>query len=137
MRIFLLLLLLSQVAFSQIKVVGYLPAYRWDKLPEIDYSHLSHLCAAFANPDEAGIMMFEKDLHQLVTVAHKNGTKAIVSFCGGGDYSWGEKYKVYENLLATSANRTAFVQKIMDFTRLYKLDGIDNDMEGKAVELIG
>lgn len=122
-------------AFGQIRVVGYFPSYRWNKLNEIDYSHLSHVCASFANPDEEGNLQFEKDLHQFVQVVHSKGTKAVVSFCGGGDYSWGEKYKVYQNLLATPESRTDFVQKIMMFAREYKLDGIDNDMEGKALEL--
>jgi hypothetical protein len=47
---------------SRIKVVGYLPSYRWDKLSELDYSHLSHVCASFANPDEEGNMLFEEGL---------------------------------------------------------------------------
>tara|TARA_B100000809_G_scaffold266316_1_gene328449 strand:- start:1475 stop:2710 length:1236 start_codon:yes stop_codon:yes gene_type:complete len=122
-------------SYSQIKVVGYLPTYRWDKLSELDYSHLSHVCASFANPDVEGNMIFEKDLHQFVKVMHQNGTKAVVSFCGGGGYSWGEDYKIYQNLLATPEARTVFVHKIMIFAREYKLDGIDNDMEGKALEL--
>lgn len=135
-KVFLILILVSfYSSFSQIKMVGYLPTYRWDKLNEIDYSHLSHVCASFANPDEQGNMMFEQDLHHFVQVVHSHGTKAVVSFCGGGGYSWGEEYKIYENLLATSQSRTAFVHKILSFARLYQLDGIDNDMEGQALEL--
>jgi len=133
--LFLFVLVSISTSFSQIKVVGYLPSYRWDKLSELDYSHLSHVCASFANPDEEGNMLFENDLHQFVKVMHQNGTKAVVSFCGGGNYSWGEDYKVYQNLLATPVSRTAFVHKIMIFSREYNLDGIDNDMEGKALQL--
>jgi GH18 family chitinase len=131
----LLSLVISISSYCQLKVVGYLPSYRWDKLDEIDYSHLSHVCASFANPDAEGNMVFEKDLHQFVKVMHQNGTKAVVSFCGGGNYSWGEDYKVYQTLLATPVSRTDFIHKIMEFTREYQLDGIDNDMEGKALEL--
>ena len=96
---------------------------------------MTHLCAAFANPDEDGNMMFEKDLEQFTKVCHKNGTVALISICGGGDYSWGEKYKIYENLLASPASRTSFIHKIMDFVRASGVDGLDNDMEGKALEL--
>ncbi len=128
---------LSQLLLANdtIKIVGYLPTYRWELLNELDYSHMTHLCAAFANPDEDGNMIFDKDLEQFTKVCHKNGTIALVSICGGGDYSWGEKYKVYESLIASPTSRTAFVHKIMDFVRESGVDGLDNDMEGKALEL--
>ena len=91
------LIMLTQLLSAQIKVVGYLPSYRWELLNQLDYTHMTHLCAAFANPDEEGNMMFDQDLEQFVKVCHKNGTIALISICGGGDYSWGEKYKIYEN----------------------------------------
>ncbi len=137
MRIVLItaVLFFTNLLTAQIKVVGYLPAYRWQLLSQLDYTHMTHLCAAFANPDEDGNMMFDQDLEQFVKVCHKNGTIALISICGGGDYSWGEKYKIYENLLESPESRTAFIHKIMHFVRESKLDGLDNDMEGKALEL--
>lgn len=130
-----LLLLVSIAANAQIKVVGYLPTYRWDKLAVLDYDHLTHVCAAFANPDDQGNLSFEKDLTGFVSTVHNNGASAIISIGGGGDYSWGDKYKVYEKLFETPTSRTAFITKIMAFVRVNKLDGVDNDLEGKALEL--
>ena len=50
-------------------------------------------------------------------------------------YSWGEKYKIYERLIATPESRKAFIESIITFLKKYNLDGLDNDMEGKALEL--
>lgn len=131
----LFLLFVSFHVNAQLKVVGYLPTYHWDKLASIDFSHLTHVCAAFANPDESGKLSFEKDIDIFVNFVHRNGASALISICGGGDYSWGEKYKVYEKLLETPTSRTAFVKKIMNYVRKHHLNGVDNDMEGKALEL--
>ena len=131
----LLLTLSFFLSFAQIRVVGYLPTYRWDKLSQLDYDHMSHVGAAFINPDAEGNMIFTADMNQFVKTAHQNNCLAEVSFCGGGDYSWGEKYKVYEKLIETPESRKAFIKKIISFLKQYNLDGLDNDMEGKALEL--
>ncbi len=125
----------SALSFSQIKVIGYLPTYRWEKLRFLDYDHMTHLCAAFANPDDSGNLMFEKDLNVFVSFVRSKGVSALISIGGGGDFSWGDKHKVYKELLKTQDSRTAFVHKIMNFVREYNLDGVDNDMEGYALEL--
>jgi len=134
-KIFIILLFLPQMTFAQIKVVGYLPSYRWEKLEQLDFKHLSHICAAFANPDENGNLTFEHNLKAFAETCHQNNTKALISICGGGDYSWGEKYKVYEKLIETPESRTKFVSEIIKFVLKNNLDGLDNDMEGKALEL--
>lgn len=130
-----ILLLSSVITNAQIKVVGYLPTYRWDKLALLDYKHLTHVCAAFANPDDNGNLSFGKDLGEFVATVHSKGASAIISIGGGGDYSWGDKYKVYEKLFETPESRTDFITKIMAYVRVNKLDGVDNDLEGKALEL--
>lgn len=130
-----LFILCSNYAHAGIKIVGYLPTYRWNKLEQLDFKHLSHVCAAFANPDESGNMYIEQDLNYFVDICHKNNTKAMVSICGGGEYSWGEKYTIYEQLIETPKSRTKFISKIMKFMLENKLDGLDNDMEGKALKL--
>ncbi len=129
------LLFITVISQAQIKVIGYLPTYRWDKLEELDFDHLSHVVGAFANPDSLGQLSFKKDLKIFSKVCHENNTKAIISLCGGGDYSWGEKYQVYEKLIETPQSRTAFVSNIVQFVLDNDLDGLDNDMEGKALVL--
>jgi hypothetical protein len=135
----LLVLLFStfyQSIFAQdFKVVGYLPSYRLSILDRINYDFYTHLIASFINPDENGDISWDGDMENFVNTVHENGTLAIASFGGGGDYSWGDEVSIYENLLATQESRTNFIHKIMNYLREHDLDGIDNDMEGYALEL--
>ena len=121
--------------YSQIKVVGYFPTSHWENLYQVDLKHLSHLCASFANPTEDGKLIFDQDLSSFVSAVHRGNVKAILSIGGGGDYSWGDKHKIYEKLWESEASRTDFVHKIMNFLRKHKLDGLDNDIEGFAMKL--
>ena len=53
-RIFTVILISISLQYSYaqpFKVVGYLPDYRWNFLNDIDYSKLTHVFAAFGNPD--------------------------------------------------------------------------------------
>ena len=122
-------------AYSQVKVVGYFPTSHWNNLYQVDLDHLSHLCASFANPTEDGELFFDQDLSTFVSAVHRGNVKAILSIGGGGDYSWGDKHKIYEKLWESEASRTDFVHKIMNFVRKHKLDGLDNDIEGFAMKL--
>ena len=131
----LLLFFCFSISAQSIKVIGYLPTYHWDKLGILDYQHLTHVCASFVNPDEEGNLSFEKDLNEFVSVVKSHSTIPLISIGGGGDYSWGDKYKIYEKLIATPTSRTKFIQKLMNYVRKYDLAGIDNDMEGMALEL--
>ena len=116
------------------KVIGYLPDYRWSNLNNIDFSKTTHVLAAFGNPDSSGTLSFAQDIDLFASKVHAGGAKAMLSLAGGGDYSWGYAYHTYEYLLET-ANRTPFVHKIMNYTRLHQLDGIDLDLEGSALQL--
>lgn len=133
-----LTLTLFSVTISQaqdFKVVGYLPTYRQAALDNLNYDFYTHIVASFINPDADGNMSWNGDIENFVTKTHSAGALAIVSFGGGGDFSWGSQVSVYENLLSTAASRTAFIHKIMNYLREHNLDGIDNDMEGQALAL--
>ena len=112
-----LITLVSFTTYSQVKIVGYLPTSHWNNLCQVDLNHLSHLCASFANPTEDGEIIFDQDLSTFVSTVHRGNVKAILSIGGGGDYSWGDKYKIYEKLWETEESRTTFVRKIMNFLR--------------------
>lgn len=138
MKKILVLALVILVSFntrSQVKIVGYIPTSHWNNLYQVDLNHLSHLCASFANPTEDGEIIFDQDLSTFVSAVHRGNVKAILSIGGGGDYSWGDKHKIYEKLWESKESRTDFVHKIMNFLRKYKLDGLDNDIEGFAMKL--
>jgi chitinase len=137
MRVFFTVLILTstQFVFAQsFKIVTYVPDYRWTVLSHLDYSKTTHVLAAFGNPDAQGDLSFSQDIDYFVTSVHGGGSKALLSIGGGGDYSWGNNYHIYEDLF-TAPKRTGFVQKIMAYTRTHNLDGIDLDIEGMALQL--
>lgn len=112
-----------------------MPSYRMANLNDLNYGLITHVMASFANPNSSGDMSFGYNISTFVSTVHANGAKACISIGGGGDYSWGSKVSIYENLLATAQTRTDFIHKIMNYLRQYQLDGLDNDMEGNALAL--
>lgn len=121
---------------SGFKKVAYIPSYRMIHLEEINYDLITHVMAAFANPDEDGNLFFSGNLMPyFVSTVHENKAKAIISIGGGGDYSWGSKVSIYKDLFATPESRTEFIHKIMQYMRTYNFDGLDNDIEGDALAL--
>jgi chitinase len=136
-RLFILFIsfIMAQLSYGQaFKVVAYLPDYEFSILNSINYSNTTHVLAAFGNPDSSGVMSFSQDIDAFAIAVHNGGAKAMLSLAGGGDYSWGNSYHIYEYLF-TDANRAAFIGQIMDYVRAHQLDGIDLDLEGYALEL--
>lgn len=121
---------------SDFKAVAYMPSYRMANLDDLNYDMITHVMAAFANPDELGNMSYSGySMTTFVDKVHTNGAKAIISIGGGGDYSWGAKVSIYETLFESPSSRTAFIHKIMNYVRDYGFDGLDNDIEGNALAL--
>ncbi|MEY5042063.1 MAG: Chitinase precursor [Bacteroidota bacterium] len=116
-------------------VMGYLPDYRWSIVQKLNFDFLTHLIVAFANPDSSGKLSFGENLAPLVKLAHGKNVKVILSIGGGGNFSWGEEHQIYAKLLKTPESRSAFIHKIINFVKLNKLDGVDNDLEGYALAL--
>lgn len=113
------------------RIVGYLPSYKVEAIDTIDYSALTHINLAFANPDENGnihIDMSDEDICRVVTNAHNKGAKVLISL-GGFD---GSTSINYVNLTRTNENIIDFSNKIMDFVKKHNLDGVDVDIEGNA-----
>lgn len=135
MKKLILLLIFLQISISAEFVVGgYVPTYRWAVLDKLDYKYITHLFASFANPDSTGKIFIGADIDDFVRKCHENDVKAMVSIGGGGDYSWGDDYKIYEKFIDDTA-RTWFVSQWMNYVRLHDLDGIDVDLEGYALKL--
>ena len=115
------------------RAVGYLPTYRSLDPTRIDFDALTHLCIAFANPtgtesqsdfDEGA----REQIAPLVVAAHEAGVKVLASIAGGTKESG-------ELVAAQTApeNVDAYVAGLIDLVERYDLDGIDNDIEGDAV----
>lgn len=117
---------------SDFKIVGYLPKYTntlADHLNAFDFTKVTHLNIAFFNPDVNGNFPASQGtgLDTIVGKAHANNVKVLLSLGGGSNQSQ------YANLL-TSANRAAFITKVMGLVSLYKVDGIDVDLEGDNID---
>jgi len=140
-------LLLSINTLAQIRVVGYIPAYKGLKA-SIDSSQitdLTHLNIAFINPDKDGNLLVNNeiicmltdsdanvavdDLHYAVNKAHLSGVKVLVSMAGAlitpcsGDWA----------ALLQDKTRNKLINNISAFIDKFNLDGIDIDIEGKLL----
>ncbi|MBO9204793.1 MULTISPECIES: glycosyl hydrolase family 18 protein [Niastella] len=124
----MLLVLLSSLmtpAEAQFKVVGYLPTWA-GSVSNIQFSKLTHVNYAFLIPtSNGGYQPIENasKLQSLVTAAHANGVKVLVSVGGGGGGDG------FHGIVASSANRINFANNMLAFANQYNLDGIDIDWE--------
>lgn len=116
-------------AVSSFKVVGYMPSWSGD-VSQIQYSKLTHINYAFLIPTSSGGYQpvdNPSKLSSLVSLAHAAGVKVQISVGGGGGGGG------FAGIVASSANRTAFVNSMISFTNQYNLDGVDIDWEYPSV----
>ncbi|MGE0019028.1 MAG: glycosyl hydrolase family 18 protein [Draconibacterium sp.] len=120
---------------NQFRIIGYVP--NWIDVNtfalDFDYTKVTHLNFAFQNPDANG-NLYESNsgLTTLVTKAHQHNVKVLVSIGGGS--AAGDPVKTnYQNQIKTSEKRAAFISKILAYLVKYKLDGLDVDEEGPAI----
>ncbi len=127
----MLLILLSSLmtpAEAQFKVVGYLPTWA-GSVSNIQFNKLTHVNYAFLIPTSNGGYQPIEDpakLQSLVTAAHANGVKVLVSVGGGGGGDG------FHGIVASAANRVNFANNMLAFANQYNLDGIDIDWEYPA-----
>lgn len=110
---------------SSFKVVGYLPSWA-GSVSSVQFSKLTHVLYAFLIPTSSGGYQAVDDaskLSSMVTAAHAAGTKAMISVGGGGGGGG------FAGIVASSANRTTFVNNMLSFCNQYNLDGVDIDWE--------
>ena len=125
--VILLLLLLGILGHSsaQFKVIGYLPSWGGN-VSDIQFSKLTHVNYAFLIPNSDGSLQGIDNLakmQSLVSAAHAAGVKVAVSVggWGGGDG--------FHGIVASSGNRTNFVNNMVSYCSRYNLDGVDIDWE--------
>ncbi|MCB0569380.1 MAG: T9SS type A sorting domain-containing protein [Phaeodactylibacter sp.] len=109
------------------KVVGYLPYYRFSYLNQIDFSQLTHLNLAFANPDLTGqLSVGGQDIVPAIQLARQHGVSVMASLAGGGlTDEWEEAW----NYWMQPDKRSAYIHNIVAYTLAYELDGVDLDLE--------
>jgi len=117
------------------RIIGYVP--NWIDVTafsqNFDFKQVTHLNFAFQNPDASGNLVESNDgLPALVEKAHANNVKVLISL-GGADSANAPLKTNYQNLISTTEKRAAFIHKIMVYLNKYKLDGLDVDAEGPAI----
>ncbi|HUP14129.1 MAG TPA: glycoside hydrolase family 18 protein, partial [Niastella sp.] len=125
--LFSLLFASAQRATAQFKVIGYMPSWAGD-INTVQYSKLTHINYAFILPTATGGLYGNDNpgkLSSLVTKAHQNGVKVMISVGGWNDGN----DSGFEQFAANSSYRTAFVNNIIGFVNQYTLDGVDIDWE--------
>ena len=125
---------LAGSAMAQAKVVGYVP--NWIDINSyantLDYSKVTHLNIAFENANAAGNLSFNSAENNLITRAHANNVKVLVSIGGGSASEDATQRNIYFNLISAS-QRAAFIQKLTAYVTAHNLDGLDIDLEGPAI----
>lgn len=135
--LFLLLMFTANVKAqtSPFRIIGYVP--NWidvnSFVKNFNFKQVTHLNYAFQNPDAAGNLVGSNTgLTALVSKAHANNVKVLISI-GGGSAGDGTIKTYFHNLISTSEKRAAFIHKIALYLKMYKLDGLDVDEEGPAI----
>jgi len=110
---------------SSFKVMGYLPSWA-GSVSSIQFSKLTHINYAFLLPTASGgyqAIDNPSKLSSMVSSAHANGVKALISVGGGGGGGG------FAGIVASSANINNFVNSMLSFCNQYGLDGVDIDWE--------
>lgn len=113
------------VTAATFKVIGYMPSWEGD-VNAVQYSKLTHINYAFLIPNTNGTLQALDNtpkFQSLITTAHNNGVKVIISVGGGGGGD------AFHTIVASSGTRTAFVNNMVSFCNQYNCDGVDVDWE--------
>lgn len=109
---------------QEFKTIGYLPTYRFHTINEIDLQNLTHLNIAFANPDINGnLTTNEIDISPIVQLAQEKDIEVFIALAGGA-----AKLDDWQDWIKPK-NRSAFIHRILDYTKQHNLQGIDVDLE--------
>ncbi|PWB23514.1 glycosyl hydrolase family 18 protein [Flavobacterium sp. HTF] len=115
------------------RVIGYLSTDNFDKIASIQFCKLTHLNIAFANPDKDGNLIFNGDIDAVIAYAKSVNPNIVISISLAGGVISQEQATNWSFLIDKPENRPAFIQNIVNFVNLHKLDGADVDLEWDAV----
>ncbi|MEM7374908.1 MAG: glycosyl hydrolase family 18 protein [Bacteroidota bacterium] len=124
---------LSDLSAQEMKVVGYLPHYRFQLQDDIRFDRLTHLNLAFLNPTAAGSLEIGgQDITTVVTKARaaNPSIQILIALAGGAlTTEWADAYQ--QRMLP--ANRSAFIHQLIEYVETHQLNGIDVDLEWNDV----
>ena len=121
-------LLISTIAFSQFRVVGYVPlGHVAPDLSKISFQRLTHLNIAFVNPDSTGNLRVPQSFDMIIQKAHQYKVKVLASIGGGS-------HNPYYARLLSDTNRKAFIEQFVQLVIDHNLDGLDVDIENDNID---
>jgi GH18 family chitinase len=126
--ILIISVIISTIAFSQFRVVGYVPLGR--SIPDfskISFERITHLNIAFINPDSTGNIKLPQGFDSLIKKAHQYNVKVLASIGGGS-------FNPYYARILSDTNRNIFIGKLVQLAIDYKLDGLDVDLENDNLD---
>ena len=108
-------------------VLGYLPTYRFGEIEKIDFSLVTHVDIAFANPDKNGfIKPSGSKISEVVQDLKKKEIIVYISLGGAGVVGQlADNWKKY----MTSSKRSKLIKHIKDYCLANDFDGVDMDLE--------
>jgi GH18 family chitinase len=120
---------------SSFRIVGYVP--NWIDVSSFtqnfNFKQVTHINYAFQNPNSTGdLVESNTGLTILIEKAHQNNVKVLISLGGAGSADAPVR-TYYQDLISTSAKRANFIHKIVIYLNKFKLDGLDVDEEGPAI----
>ncbi len=119
---------------TSFKVVGYLLGGNFDQIDSLEIEKLTYLNLAFANPDQAGNLIFDGNYYvkPIVKKGHDAGLKVFISLGGGGR----PDTTIWKSVLQPQ-NKGNFIAKIMEYVEANNFDGVDVDVEGNLLPYVG
>ena len=117
---------------KSVRIVGYLPSYRFDLNNNIEYCKLTHLNLAFANPGSNGKLIIN-DFNDIVVKARNDNNNIKIYVSIGGGYLTDDQASIWSNLIDIKENRPTIVNEIVSFVEDNSLDGVDVDLEWQYV----
>lgn len=113
----------------EMRIIGYFPYWRTNKLPYIPYDNLTHLVFAFVLPNtDATLQPIPNAFYveEVIQKAHEHGVKVLLG-CGG--WSSGDGFlpleAVFKQATETDCKIRTLVENLMHLVREYKFDGIE------------
>ncbi|WP_422359833.1 glycosyl hydrolase family 18 protein [Reichenbachiella sp.] len=110
-------------------IVAVYPVWKHDKIEmsQLPWQRFTHLAIASIYPKNDGNLYSEEAdrfIRKIVTEAHEQNKKVIISVGGAGEGSKG-----FLSITSTSEIQRKFIERLIAYIDLYDLDGIDIDWE--------
>lgn len=106
------------------RILAYYPDWQSYKQDKIPYSKLTHICHAFTEPNTSGVLNGPTIETNLITNAHANGVKVLISVGGAAVPA-----STFSTLMNNTTARNNLVNNLYNFCATYNYDGVDMDWE--------